>query len=160
MQESDATAMAITFAKTIAKIAEFAVELAETLHKDLGIEYSSPYNSKGTRSSQKKRNRMERDPNEPKRPLSAYMIYSGFIREETRKRGETQLQMKDIADMWAKLDDKEKEKYITDANQQKEVYEQQMTEYRARKSLGQKSESDVSGSEAEDVAPPSKVHHS
>jgi hypothetical protein len=159
MQESDATVMALTFAKTIAKIAEFAVDLAETLHKDLGIEYSGPYNSKSTKSTQKKRSRTERDPNEPKRPLTAYMIYSAAVREDAKKRGDAQLQMKDIADMWAKLDEQEKERYISEANQQKEVYEQLVAEYRARKSLSQKSESEISGSEGEDVAPPSKVHH-
>ena len=66
MKETDATVMAVTFAKTIARIAEFAVDLAESLHKDLGLEYQGPSSAKG-KLANKKRARVERDPNEPKK---------------------------------------------------------------------------------------------
>lgn len=161
-KDIDATVMAVTFAKTIARIAEFAVDLAESLHKDLGIEYIPP-NSKTGKAVSRKRSRADKDPNEPKRPQTAYMIYSAHAREEFKKRGEPQPQLKDLADMWAKLEEKEKEAFNNEARQQKELYEKQMSEYKAGKAgnnglvPSQKSESDLSVSDVDDVAPP-KLH--
>lgn len=161
MKDADATIMATAFAKTIARIAEFAVDLAETLHKDLGLEYQGP--SANKKGQQKKRARLERDPNEPKRPLTAYMIYSTHARDELKKRGEPQAQMKDIAEMWNKLDDSEKEKFNADALHQKEIYDKQMLEYKSAKNGTKdeagKSASEMSNSEVDDVPPPKMSHH-
>ena len=160
MKESDATVMAHTFAKTIARIAEFAVDLAESLHKDLGLEYAGPVSSKAKTVS-KKRTRAERDPNEPKRPPTAYMVYSTHIREELKKKGEPQLQMKDLGEMWNKLEESEKEKYNTEAQKLKEQYDKEMMEYKNSKgaavngALPKSDESDAS-EEMDDVAPPTK----
>lgn len=156
-RESDATVMAMTFAKTIARIAEFAVDLAETLHNDLGLEYTGPSSS---RKSQKKRSRSEKDPNEPKRPQTAYMLYSAFVREESKVKGETMPQVKEIAEMWNKLDEQEKERFNRDAQSQKDAYDRQMAEYKkvsgnTAVSMDNKSEaSHGSDSEADDVPPP------
>ena len=161
-KEMDATVMAVTFAKTIARIAEFTADLAESLHKDLGLEYVPPHNKAGKAGS-RKRSRADKDPNEPKRPQTAYMIYSAHAREEFKKRGEPQPQLKELADMWAKLDDKEKEAFNSEALQQKEAYEKLMSEYRAGKAgsngvaPSQKSDSELSLSDIDDVAPP-KLH--
>ena len=164
-KEADATVMAVTFAKTIARIAEFAVDLAESLHKDLGLEYAGPASIKSKVVS-KKRTRADRDPNEPKRPLSAYMIYSAHLREESKKRGEPMLQLKDIADMWAKLEDKES--FNAEAHHQKEAYDRLMAEYKSGKTAAssngaaaspKRDESEMSDSDVEDVAPPTKAHH-
>jgi len=164
MKESDATVMAITFAKTISRIAEFAVELAESLHKDLGIEYSGPATAK---KIQKKRSRTEKDPNEPKRPLTAYMIFSAHVRDEFKARGEPLPQVKEIADMWGKLDEQEKDKFNKEAQSQKDVYDKQMAEYKSNKGSnnevahsGNKSESsdNSDGSDVEDVPPPKMQH--
>ena len=156
-KEADATVMAMTFAKTIARIAEFAVDLAESLHSDLGLEYTGP---SSTRKSQKKRSRSEKDPNEPKRPQSAYMIYSAFVREESKGKGEALPQVKEIAEMWNKLDEQEKEKFNRDAQIQKDAYDRQMAEYKkvsnsTGSNIDNKSEpSHGSDSEADDVPPP------
>lgn len=150
-KEVDATVMAETFAKTIARIAEFAVDLAETLHKDLGLPYQGPSSLK--KPMQKKRARSERDPNEPKRPLSAYMLYGTHVRDELKNRGEPQPNMKDIGDMWGKLDEKEKEKYNIEALSQKELYDKQMIDYKAGK-LGNAIVSEMTDSDIEDVLPP------
>jgi hypothetical protein len=159
MKESDATVMAITFAKTISRIAEFAVDLAESLHKDLGLEYTGPITSK---KPNKKRSRSDKDPNEPKRPPTAYMLYSAHIRDEAKARGEAMPQLKEIADMWSKLDDQDKERFNRDAQLQKDIYDKQMIEYKTSKdsinhglAAGNKTESsDDSGSDLEDVPPP------
>ena len=164
MANSDGTAMAMAFAKTIAKIADFAVDLAETLHKDLGLEYNGPVIPK-SKAVTKKRARSERDPNEPKRPLTAYMIYSAHLRDESKKRGDPQPQLKDIADMWAKLEEKEKERFGAEAQTQKETFERLMAEFKAgRIPLATNQKSDESGSsnesvDADDVVPPVKVAH-
>jgi hypothetical protein len=166
MTDADATLMAHTFAKTIGRIAEFAVELAESLHRDLGLEYHGPVASKG-KVVGKKRNRMEKDPNEPKRPPTAYMLYSAQTREELKRKGEAQPQLKDLGEMWNKLDDTEKEKYNQEAHKLKEQYDKQMVEYKEGKAsvsngVPAKSDeySDGSGSEDNgDVPPPSKVLH-
>jgi hypothetical protein len=159
MTESDATVMAITFAKTISRIAEFAVDLAETLHKDLGLQYNGPTSNK---KPSKKRSRSEKDPNEPKRPPTAYMLYSAHIRDEYKTKGEAMPQLKDIADMWGKLGESEKEKFNRDAQSQKDIYDKQMTEYKSSKDStnngvvsGNKTDSsDNSDSDLDDVPPP------
>jgi len=156
-KESDATVMAMTFAKTIAKIAEFAVDLAESLHQDLGIEYSGPSTN---RKQQKKRSRADKDPNEPKRPPTAYMLYCAHIRDESKVKGESMPQIKEIAEMWNKLDEQEKERFNRDAQNQKDTYDRQMAEYKkvsnhASVAADNKSEpSNASDSEADDVPPP------
>ncbi len=159
-QDADATLMAITFAKTIAKIAEFAVDLAESLHKDLGLEYSGP-STVAAKKVSKKRPRTEKDPNEPKRAATAYMLYSAYVRDETKAKGETMPGMKEIADMWNKLDESEKEKYNKEAQVQKDLYDKQMIEFKAGKLApgNHKAESGESGtgSEDEDVLPPPKL---
>lgn len=162
MSETDATLMAHTFAKTVARIAEFAVELAESLHKDLGLEYSGPSSSKAKIAS-KKRSRADKDPNEPKRPATAYMLYSSHVREEMKKKGEAQPQLKDLGEMWNKLDETEKEKFNTEAHQLKEQYDRQMADYKSGKTgNGVSAKSDESDSDSEengDVAPPAKLSH-
>jgi poly(A) polymerase Pap1 len=164
MSDADATLMAHTFAKTVARVAEFAVELAESLHKDLGIEYSGPSSSKAKVVS-KKRSRADKDPNEPKRPATAYMLYSAHIREEMKKKGEAQPQMKDLGEMWNKLEESEKEKFNTEAQQLKEQNDRQMAEYKSGKGVsgnGASAKSDESDSDSEyngDVAPPAKISH-
>jgi hypothetical protein len=160
VKESDATVMAMTFAKTIAKIAEFAVDLAETLHKDLGIEYSGP---SGNRKQQKKRSRSDKDPNEPKRPQTAYMLYCAHVRDESKAKGESMPALKEIAEMWNKLDEQEKEKFNRDAQIQKDTYDKQMVEYKKVSNnvstiADNKSESSgASDSEGDDVPPPKMV---
>lgn len=157
-QNTDATVMAVTFAKTIAKIAEFAVDLAESLHKDLGLEYSGP-STVSSKKVNKKRPRTEKDPNEPKRPTTAYMIYAAHVRDECKSKGEAISSIKDIGEQWNKLDEQEKEKYNKQAQIQKDIYDKQMIEFKAGRLSGagqQKAESGESGSgsEEEDVAPP------
>lgn len=161
MKESESTVMAHAFAKTIAKIAEFTVELAETLHKDLGLEYHGPSASKA-KVVNKKRLRADRDPNEPKRPATSYMLYTTHIREELKKKGEPQPQMKDLGEMWNKLDESEKEKYNGEAQKLKEQYDREMAEFKANKgslipATGKSEESEDVSEELEDVAPPTKV---
>lgn len=164
MTNGDGTVMAVAFAKTISRIAEFAVDLAETLHKDLGLEYNGPVVVK-SKTISKKRARSERDPNEPKRPQTSYMIYSAYLRDEVKRRGEPQPQLKEIADMWAKLDDKEKERFNVEAHAQKEAFDKLMAEYKAtrnQKSTSAKSDESASSNESvegDDVAPPSKLAH-
>ena len=163
MKETDATVMAVTFAKTIARIAEFAVDLAESLHKDLGLEYQGPSSAKG-KLANKKRARVERDPNEPKKPPTGYMLYSTHARADAKKRGDSLPQLKEIADMWAKLDEKEKEGFNAEAQQQKDAYDRQMVEYKSGQTVGNhvgksEEESSADSEDVDDMAPPAKLSH-
>lgn len=163
---SDATVMAQTFAKTIAKIAAFTVELAESLHKDLGLEYEGPVSSKAKLTS-KKRARADKDPNEPKRPATSYMLYSANVRDDMKRKGEAQPQLKELGEMWNKLSDSEKQRFNQEAQRLKEEYDQQMVEYKGGKGVAangaspKTNELSDSGDSEEDgdVAPPAKLSH-
>ncbi len=151
--------MARTFATTIARIAEFTAELAESLHRDLGLEYRRP--SPTTKLPNKKRARTERDPNEPKRPASAYFIFCSQKRDACKAKGEPLPSAKELADIWNNAEDSEKEKYNAEALQLKEQYDAQLASYRATKKVNDivvrtDDESDNKSEENGDVAPPMK----
>lgn len=51
MNSGDARRCCFQFAKTIGRVADFAVDLAEQLHKDLGLEYKPTVHGKKTKKS-------------------------------------------------------------------------------------------------------------
>ncbi|EER10947.1 conserved hypothetical protein [Perkinsus marinus ATCC 50983] len=122
----DATAMAITFAKTIGRVADFAVDLAEQLHKDLGLEYKPTVHGKKTKKS-------VRDPNMPKKPKTAFFLFCDTEREKAKERGDGPPTTKDMAETWKSADDDVKAHYSNEQAKLKEQYEKDMNAYYAGK---------------------------
>ncbi|BFZ64083.1 hypothetical protein YB2330_005221 [Saitoella coloradoensis] len=88
-----------------------------------------------------KKRKRERDPDQPKRPMSAYLIYQGEVRQQVKdKLGEQATQqniMKEVAERWGKLTDAQKKKYVDLAEKAKEQYTSNMEEYKAKKDGGE-----------------------
>jgi len=90
--------------------------------------------SKRARGS--KRGKKKRDPNEPKRPQSAYLIYGQKVRDQIKgefpdlKSSEI---MQRIAERWQKLTEEEKKPFNEEAATRKSSYESQKAEYKAKK---------------------------
>ena len=122
--------------------------MAETIHKDLGLEYV-PHAAK--KAVKRKLTRPAVDPNAPKKPKSAYLLFSDFCRDEAKRNNQTQPTVKDIAELWQSLKDDEKVKYSEEADAAKEVYSKLVEKFKGAHA-GQ-IESDVDADD--DVAPPS-----
>ena len=78
------------------------------------------------------KNKKEKDPAAPKRPKSSYIIFCGAKRDEIKKKN-PDMKGKEIlsklGEMWKALNDKQKKKYVDEANKDKERYEGDMNEY-------------------------------
>jgi len=83
-------------------------------------------------SSTKGKNKKEKDPAAPKRSKSSYIIFCGAKRDEIKKKNPdmkaTEITSK-LGEMWQSLNDKQKKKYVDEANKDKERYEGEMNEY-------------------------------
>lgn len=82
-----------------------------------------------------KSKRKRKDPNAPKRPRSAYILFVNDYRpkvvEETREEGIKQTEiMSRVAKLWKSCDEAEKEKYVQLAQEEKDRYQEAMTNYR------------------------------
>jgi hypothetical protein len=86
--------------------------------------------------AQKKKKR-KKDPNAPKRPQTAFFLFSGERREEVKKELPEGARVGDIAKrlgiMWGELDADEKKEYQEQAEDAKGDYEKAMEEYNATK---------------------------
>lgn len=83
----------------------------------------------------KKKKRAKKDPNAPKRPLSAYMFFARDKREEIiGKKPELKANVaevgRQIGAAWNSMPPDEKAPYETQAEGDKRRYEKQMQEYR------------------------------
>merc|ERR1719204_2512815 len=78
-----------------------------------------------------------KDPNCPKRPLSAYMLWMASVREEVAEQ-HPNYSITDVAKklgkMWKSVTDKEKEQYISQASALKAAYVKKMEKYKASSS--------------------------
>jgi hypothetical protein len=147
--QADATVMAVTFAKTISRFAEFMVDLAETLHKDLGIEYHAP--SKTGKPS-KKRKQSFVDPHMPKKPKSAYFLFSDAMREQAKKSGETVPAAQKLGELWQALGDQDKAEYQKEADLLKDAYNKEVEKFKNTSVID---DEEIHEDDEEDVAPPS-----
>lgn len=84
-----------------------------------------------------KKKKRKKDPNAPKRPQTAFFLFSGEHREEVKKELPEGTRVGDIAKrlgvMWSELDDDEKKEYQEKAEEAKADYEKAMEEYNASK---------------------------
>ncbi|KAJ8661601.1 hypothetical protein O0I10_002869 [Lichtheimia ornata] len=94
----------------------------------------------------RKKKRKSRDPNMPKNPKSAYILFSMAKREEVKKEtgGDVREVMTELARRWQALSDKQKQPYIAEATKEKKRHEKAMEEYRLKKSLEEAANGDVS----------------
>merc|ERR1711964_231949 len=86
---------------------------------------------RGVKSGKRRR----KDPNAPKRPMAAYMLYSNSIREEMRRRFPKLGQMdlsKEIGKAWKKMRDQEKRPWQQKAEKEKKRYARAMASYESK----------------------------
>lgn len=78
--------------------------------------------------------RKVRDPNQPKRPLSAYLSFQLKTRQAVKDSlGETATQkeiLSEIAERWSKLNDDERKPFEEEARKAREQYDKEMTAYK------------------------------
>ncbi|XP_015794878.1 non-histone chromosomal protein 6-like [Tetranychus urticae] len=88
--------------------------------------------------------KVKKDPNAPKRPLSAFFWFSkefrSKIKSEISDGGVTEV-AKELGKRWAKMDEKAKAKYVSLADKDKERYERESAGYKGKKSKVMKSKS-------------------
>jgi len=93
----------------------------------------SSSSGKSSKSPSKKK---KKDPNEPKRPLSAYIFFSNDLREELQKKYPKEA-MTDISKRlgakWKKISAEDKKKYEKEAEKDKARYEKEMKKYNSGK---------------------------
>ena len=80
----------------------------------------------------KKKEKKEKDPNAPKRPVTAFFFYQSE-RRQTLKKEKPELDHKQIISVmsteWNKLPEKDKKKYLVKAEEDKKRYEKEKAEY-------------------------------
>lgn len=79
-----------------------------------------------------KKSSKPKDKNAPKRSQSAYLLYTNEKRPGLKKeKPEAKVTdiMKELAALWKKLDEKEKEVYVKKAEELKEEYKKKLVEY-------------------------------
>mmetsp|Transcript_4349 Transcript_4349/g.7640 ORF Transcript_4349/g.7640 Transcript_4349/m.7640 type:complete len:183 (+) Transcript_4349:204-752(+) len=88
----------------------------------------------------KKKRRITRDPNAPKRPMTAYLCFSLDAREKLKKEHpefkNTQV-MQAIGNMWERVNDEEREKYLERSRKLKQKYEREKMEYDRKVATGE-----------------------
>ena len=141
-------------AKALARFADFAAELSETFHRDIGLEVpkrsASSLGALGDKNGTLgKRKRPAVDPKAPKKPKTAYILYSEFAREQAKNRGEAAPQMTKLGEEWSAISEADKAKYVEEAEKLKEAYIKEMEKYKAEAHDG-----DDALSNSGDVPPP------
>jgi high mobility group protein B3 len=80
----------------------------------------------------KQQSKKAKDPNRPKRPLSAYMVYCNRNREKVKEENpgiEVKTTMVKLGAGWRSLSDKQRTPYIKKAAELKAIYEKEMENY-------------------------------
>jgi len=95
---------------------------------------SKKSSSKKSSGGEKKTKRRKKDPNEPKRPLSAYMFYCQDHRNEVKEKLGKDAPVTEVArklgKLWAKVSEDDKKKYEKKHQKAKEQYEKDMKKYK------------------------------
>ena len=92
-----------------------------------------------------KKRKQKKDPNAPKRPLSAYILFSGDARAKVVKENPEMKATEIIAAIgakWKAIGAKDKAKYEAKATAAKEKYDEEKKSYEASKAAGTESESE------------------
>lgn len=103
----------------------------------------------------KKTKKRKKDPNAPKRPPTAFFLFSTEHRAEAKSQLEEGAKVGDVAkklgEMWRAITPEEKERFGVKASEAKEGYEQAMAEYKAKdaKTISSKRRKKATSSEDE-----------
>ena len=69
----------------------------------------------------------EAEKNKPKKPLTAYFMYSAEMREDAKKDDpDAKLSAAELGDMWKNLDSKKKQKYTDDYDEEMKAYKAEL----------------------------------
>lgn len=105
-----------------------------------------------TSEPDKKKKKVEKDPNAPKRNLSSYMLYSQAVRPATVAK-HPDLKAVEIAKLigekWNALTDKEKQPYVKQAEKEKARFDRETERYKA--TLGESDDASPAKRKAEAV---------
>jgi len=109
--------------------------------------------SNSKKDKKKSKKRQKKDKNMPKRAMTAYIFFSNDHRDEVKKNnpeikfGEV---AKELSRMWKEAGPGEKKKYDERAQKDKQRYEKEMVDYKAKHKSSKKSKKDESSSESSD----------
>eukprot|EP00698_Gefionella_okellyi_P001430 TRINITY_DN11388_c0_g1_i2.p1 TRINITY_DN11388_c0_g1~~TRINITY_DN11388_c0_g1_i2.p1 ORF type:complete len:377 (+),score=82.15 TRINITY_DN11388_c0_g1_i2:97-1227(+) len=105
----------------------------QKLWEELSEEQKQKYEPKPAEAdTPKEKEKKKRDPAEPKKPLSAYMLFQAEHRESLKEEKLSFAEAgKRLGEMWAKLDDAQKEKYNAQNAEAKAKYEVDIQEYKS-----------------------------
>lgn len=79
--------------------------------------------------------KMRRDPNMPKKPLSAYIYFSQEMREQIKKENPKMPVasiMKEVSNRWSTMSKEEKDPYVSEAREDKKRYEKELSQMRGK----------------------------
>jgi len=113
--------------------------LADNDKRRYEYEVSLFNNSKAETGKAKGKVKKLKDPNAPKRPMSAYFIFMNATRDSVKAKNpgiSTGDCSKVIGKMWAEMEPREKEKYDVLAAEAKEKYEGEKAAYDAKQTGG------------------------
>jgi len=96
-------------------------------HQELVTNFKKQAGGEGSRRKKK----MKKDPNAPKRPLSAYFLFSTRFYQANKATGIKMTEISKIASQeWKKMTEEQKTPFSAEAAQKKAEYEQAMEKYR------------------------------
>jgi len=92
---------------------------------------------KSSSTGEKKTKRRKKDPDAPKKPLTAFLLFSNEHRDEVRKELGSEAKLPDVAKklgkMWKKVSSDDKKKFDKEAAKLKEKYEKEVKKYQKKK---------------------------
>ncbi|KAH7912462.1 high mobility group box domain-containing protein [Hygrophoropsis aurantiaca] len=116
-------------------IQEALVTAKPTRKRKLPVAAAANANSEDATSKKRKREKKPKDPNAPKRPASAYLIFQNGIRAKL-KADNPNLQQKDLLQMislqWAQMSDEDKQPYYSQVAEAKEKFQMDKAAYDIR----------------------------
>jgi hypothetical protein len=148
---AEIAAVGQALAKALARFADFAVDVCESFHRDLGLEVPKRSGTgaptAGVLGSKRKRQAV--DPKAPKKPKSAYMLFGEWAREQAKQKGETAPAMTKLGEEWQAMSEADKARFVEEADKLKDTYTKELEKYKSENLDGE----DVM-SNAGDVPPP------
>ena len=107
------------------------------------IKHTKKITKKSGTQQNAKKTQSKKDPNAPKAPMNAYLLFAEAHRAKVRATmpGATAAEVaKRLAEQWRQMSAEEKEPYERKYRAAKKQYEREMAEYRAKRPLAQHNE--------------------
>lgn len=91
--------------------------------------------NKPIKKTKSKRQKLkERDPNMPKRPTNAYLLYCEMNKEKYRQMGSHDV-TRDLTESWKKLNEQDRQPYYTMYNEDRKRYQKEMIVYNRKNNI-------------------------